>query len=219
MMAYMASSLVDIDRMPRGGPDASCLDRRLQTDRREISTATTSMIASSAVWSALWSGPASSSETTRSSHTLRSTKWPMCPIPTFWSSARGMAVCRTSCWKPIPPPPSPSPTSNASSVDGIAAGDLGGHPRAAVREMDATAIDAPDGYFDLAVFALSFHHLPPPLASLCLRRGHPCGGQAAGHRPPAAAVAAAPAAVDDDAAVGPAGAVRAQRGDQLVAQL
>ena len=28
-------AIVDIDRMPRGGPDASCLDRLLQTDRRE----------------------------------------------------------------------------------------------------------------------------------------------------------------------------------------
>ena len=35
MMAYMAQSITDIDRMPRGGPNASCLDRLLQTDRLE----------------------------------------------------------------------------------------------------------------------------------------------------------------------------------------
>src|SRR4029077_21139249 len=35
MMAYMAQSITDIDRMPRGGPDASCVDRLLQTDRLE----------------------------------------------------------------------------------------------------------------------------------------------------------------------------------------
>lgn len=34
-MDYMPAEIVDIDRMPRGGPDASCLDRRLQTDRLE----------------------------------------------------------------------------------------------------------------------------------------------------------------------------------------
>jgi hypothetical protein len=28
-------AVIDIDRMPRGGPDASWLDRRLQTDRLE----------------------------------------------------------------------------------------------------------------------------------------------------------------------------------------
>lgn len=32
-------------------------------------------------------------------------------------------------------------------VAAVAAGDLGSHPRATVREMDATAIDAPDGYY------------------------------------------------------------------------
>jgi hypothetical protein len=35
MMAYMVSALADIDRMPRGGPQASCLDRKLETDRLE----------------------------------------------------------------------------------------------------------------------------------------------------------------------------------------
>ena len=34
-MDYMAEPLTDIDRMPRGGPDASCLDRVLQTERLE----------------------------------------------------------------------------------------------------------------------------------------------------------------------------------------
>ena len=29
----MAADAFDVDRMPRGGPDASWLDRRLQTDR------------------------------------------------------------------------------------------------------------------------------------------------------------------------------------------
>jgi SAM-dependent methyltransferase len=52
-----------------------------------------------------------------------------------------------------------------TSVAAIAAGNLGRHPRAVVREMDATAIDAPDGSYDLAVFVLSLHHLPPALAA------------------------------------------------------
>src|ERR1044072_5195867 len=34
-MDYMSAEILDIDRMPRGGPDASCLDRLLQTDRPE----------------------------------------------------------------------------------------------------------------------------------------------------------------------------------------
>jgi ubiquinone/menaquinone biosynthesis C-methylase UbiE len=57
------------------------------------------------------------------------------------------------------------------SVTAIAQSDLGEHSRALVRQMDATAIDAPDGYFDLAVFAFSFHHLPPALASRVFAEG------------------------------------------------
>jgi ubiquinone/menaquinone biosynthesis C-methylase UbiE len=59
----------------------------------------------------------------------------------------------------------------ATSVAAIAAGDLGSHPRAVVREMDATAIDAPDESYDLAVLALSFHHLPPRLAARVFAEG------------------------------------------------
>jgi hypothetical protein len=57
------------------------------------------------------------------------------------------------------------------SVKAIEASELGEHPRATVRAMDATAIDAPDRYFDLAVFAFSFHHLPPALASRVFAEG------------------------------------------------
>ena len=35
MMAYVAKQVADIADMPRGGPDASCLDRLLQTSRPE----------------------------------------------------------------------------------------------------------------------------------------------------------------------------------------
>ncbi len=57
------------------------------------------------------------------------------------------------------------------SVVEMAAGELGSHPRAEVRQMDATAIDAPDGHFALAVFALSLHHLPPSTAAAALAEG------------------------------------------------
>jgi ubiquinone/menaquinone biosynthesis C-methylase UbiE len=57
------------------------------------------------------------------------------------------------------------------SVAAIGAGDLGFHPRATVREMDATAIDAPDATYDLAVFALSIRHLPPALAPRVFAEG------------------------------------------------
>jgi hypothetical protein len=37
--------------------------------------------------------------------------------------------------------------------------------------MDATAIDAPQGYYDLAVFAMSLHHLPPERAARVFAEG------------------------------------------------
>jgi Methyltransferase domain len=58
-----------------------------------------------------------------------------------------------------------------TSVAAIQAGELCAHPRSVVREMDATAIDAADGHFDVAVFALSFHHLPPARASRAFAEG------------------------------------------------
>jgi hypothetical protein len=53
----------------------------------------------------------------------------------------------------------------------MAASDLADHPRASVGLMDATRIDAPDRSFDLAVFALSFHHLPPSPAARAIAEG------------------------------------------------
>jgi Methyltransferase domain len=60
-------------------------------------------------------------------------------------------------------------------VAAVAASDLGSHSRATVREMDATAIDAPDGYYDLVVFSLSLHHLPPALAARVFAEGTRAG--------------------------------------------
>lgn len=63
----------------------------------------------------------------------------------------------------------PTATVTASDVDprsvaNMAAGPLGSHPRARTQVIDATAIDADDAAYDLVVFALAFHHLPPATA-------------------------------------------------------
>ncbi len=52
-----------------------------------------------------------------------------------------------------------------TSVANIAAGELGANPRARTQVVDATAIDAADDSYDLVVFAMAFHHLPPATAA------------------------------------------------------
>jgi SAM-dependent methyltransferase len=51
-----------------------------------------------------------------------------------------------------------------TSVANIAEGSLGAHPRVQTQVIDATAIDAADDSYDLVVFAQAFHHLPPQTA-------------------------------------------------------
>ncbi|HEY2500155.1 MAG TPA: class I SAM-dependent methyltransferase [Mycobacterium sp.] len=51
-----------------------------------------------------------------------------------------------------------------TSVANIAAGELGTNPRVRTQVVDATAIDAEDDSYDLVVFAQAFHHLPPAVA-------------------------------------------------------
>ncbi|MFW6691881.1 class I SAM-dependent methyltransferase [Streptomyces sp. MAR4 CNX-425] len=60
---------------------------------------------------------------------------------------------------------------NPRVVDALRAGPLGRHPRAACAVVDATAIDAPAGAYDVAVMAMSLHHLPPAGVAALLREG------------------------------------------------
>ena len=65
-MTHMGAQKADIHQMPRGGPDASWLDRLLETDRPEYLDRDDAMSAN-ARWSVPWSGWAIWSGTTRSS--------------------------------------------------------------------------------------------------------------------------------------------------------
>jgi SAM-dependent methyltransferase len=168
MMDYIATEMFDIDSMPRGGPDASWLDRRLQTDRPEY----------------LY----------RDDHLKRRLVRSLDRLGRIFGAHKKFARIALDEVADVPDPKilelgsghgglsrallKMHPTAHVTvtdieptSVAAIAAGDLGSHPRVVAREMDATAIDAPDGYYDLAVFALSLHHLPPPLAARLFAEG------------------------------------------------
>ncbi|MGP4090281.1 class I SAM-dependent methyltransferase [Streptomyces sp. KR55] len=60
---------------------------------------------------------------------------------------------------------------STDSVQAFRTGPLGDHPRVTTRVIDATAIDAPDHTWDVAVFTMSLHHLQPAQVRMVLREG------------------------------------------------
>lgn len=163
--------MIDLDRMPRGGPDASCLDRLLQTDRTEyLDRADVDPAVKRSVVDALeWAGRVFGNHGQFAHIALDEIA--DVPDPRILELGAGHGALSTILLQGHPTAQVTVTDIETDSVAAMAAGDLGRHPRALVREMDATAIDAPDGHFALAVFALSFHHLPPATAAAVLAEG------------------------------------------------
>ncbi|WP_448439261.1 class I SAM-dependent methyltransferase [Mycolicibacterium sp. XJ2] len=169
-----------IDRMPRGGPDASCLDRLLQTDRLEyldrdsdvpVDAARKRSVIRALEWTGGWFG-----STERFAEIALAEVENVADPKILELGAGHGALSRTLLdWHP-----SARLTVtdvDAANVAAMAGCDLGENPRVTVHEMDATAIDAPDASFDLAVFALSFHHLPPAAAARAISEGTRVAGK------------------------------------------
>ncbi|BBY81545.1 class I SAM-dependent methyltransferase [Mycolicibacterium pulveris] len=174
-MVYMTRSVADIARMPRGGPDASCVDRLLQTDRLEYLDRDTDADAAGqarkrAVLQALeWTGQFFG-ETERFAKLVLD-ELAEIPDPKVLELGAGHGGLSRKLLEWHPTAELTVTDVDPASVAALAASDLGAHPRATVRRMDATDIDAPDHHFDLAVFALSFHHLTPPQAARAFAEG------------------------------------------------
>jgi ubiquinone/menaquinone biosynthesis C-methylase UbiE len=161
--------------MPRGGPDASCLDRLLQTDRLEYldrdSTGDTDMEARkrSVIRALDWTGEVFGNHERFAKIALDEVADVADPQILELGAGHGGLSHKLLDWHPTAH--LTVTDIETASVAAIAAGELGAHPRATVRRMDATALDAANGQFDLAVFALSFHHLPPTAAAQVLAEG------------------------------------------------
>ena len=170
-MDYMPGEIVDIDRMPRGGPNASCLDRLLETDRLEyLDRDDVDEKKKRSVIRALeWTGDVFGN--TEKFARIALDEVADVPDPKILELGAGHGALSRKLLEWHPTAELTVTDIEAASVKAIAAGELGGHSRATVREMDATAIDAADRQFDLAVFVLSFHHLPPALASQVIAEG------------------------------------------------
>ena len=169
MMDYMADKIFDIDSMPRGGPEASWLDRRLQTDRLEYLYRDDDHRKRATVHSLDRAGRILGRHKKFARTTLDEVA--EVPDPKILELGSGHGALSRALLAMHPTAHVTVTDIEPTSVAAIAAGDLGRHPRAVVREMDASAIDAPDRHFDLAVFAMSLHHLPPPLAARLFAEG------------------------------------------------
>jgi ubiquinone/menaquinone biosynthesis C-methylase UbiE len=170
-MDYMGSQPDDIDRMPRGGPDASCIDRLLQTDRPEYLDRddVDDGVKRSVIRALEWTGDVFGN--TEKFARIALDEVADVPDPKILELGSGHGGLSRKLLEWHPTAELTVTDIEAASVAAIAASELGEHPRATVLEMDATAVDAPDGHFDLAVFAFSFHHLPPSLASRVFAEG------------------------------------------------
>lgn len=165
----------DIAAMPRGGPDASCLDRLLQTECTEYldrdATGDDGLQARkrSVIRALEWTGEAFGHHDRFAQIALDEVADVADPRILELGAGHGGLSRKLLEWHP-------TARVTVTDIDDVsvaemAAGELGAHPRATVRTMDATALDADDGEFDLAVFALSFHHLSPEAAARVFAEG------------------------------------------------
>jgi SAM-dependent methyltransferase len=175
-MAYIDRTSRDIASMPRGGPDASWLDRRLQTnrleylDRDDVDDLKRTVIRSLDRVERLFG------------HDKKLARMALgevanIPSPKILELGCGYGGLSRKLLENHPTAQVTVTDIDPMFVAAVAASDLGSHPRATVREMDATAIDAPDGHYDLVVFSLSLHHLPPAQAARVFAEGTRAGNK------------------------------------------
>ena len=173
----MSSAKAPLAEMPRGGPQASWLDRRLQTDiaeytdRYDIPDTVKQQVVSEL----------DRLGTRRGFHEkfARRALEQVAGIaePRILELGAGHGKLSQEILRTDPTARVTVSDLDPKSVANIAAGPLGGDSRAEVRVIDAAAIDAPDQSFDLVVFAQSFHHLPPELAVRAIAEATRVGGK------------------------------------------
>jgi SAM-dependent methyltransferase len=171
-MFHMDKTTLDIVSMPRGGPNASWLDRRLRTDRLEyLDRGDVDDLKRKVVEALDRSGRRRFMGTYKLCARAALLEVTDIASPKVLELGCGLGGLSRKLLEDHPAAQVTVTDIDPTFVDAVAASDLGSHPRATVRQMDATAIDAPDGHYDLAVFALSLHHLPPELAAQVFAEG------------------------------------------------
>ncbi|OBH00652.1 MULTISPECIES: trans-aconitate 2-methyltransferase [unclassified Mycobacterium] len=153
-----------IATMPRGGPDASWLDRRFETDALEyLDRDDVADEVKQKVIGMLDRLGTLTGQHERYARTALDVVADI-PNPRILELGAGHGKLSAQILGLHPTATVTVSDVNPNSVANIAAGELGNHPRARTQVVDATAIDAADDSYDLVVFALAFHHLPPVVA-------------------------------------------------------
>ncbi|MGE2736529.1 class I SAM-dependent methyltransferase [Mycolicibacterium vaccae] len=170
-MDHVPADTTDIDAMPRGGPDASPLDRLLHTDRQEYLDRpdVDPRVRRSVIRALDWTGEVFGNHERFAKIALDEVADVPDPRILELGAGHGALSRKLLDWHPTAR--LTVTDVDAGSVATLAAGELGTERRVTVRQLDATAIDAPDGAFDLAVFALSLHHLEPAAAARVIAEG------------------------------------------------
>jgi ubiquinone/menaquinone biosynthesis C-methylase UbiE len=153
-----------IATMPRGGPDASWLDRRFETDALEYLDRDD--VADDVKQKVIGMLDRIGTLTNQHENYARTALSVVADIPNprILELGAGHGQLSTQILKLHPTATVTVSDLDPTSVANIAEGELGNHPRARTQVVDATAIDAADDSYDLVVFALAFHHLPPAVA-------------------------------------------------------
>ncbi|MDO3340095.1 class I SAM-dependent methyltransferase [Mycobacteroides abscessus subsp. abscessus] len=159
-----ATGRSSISSMPRGGPNASWLDRKLQTDRLEytdrydvpdrVKQAVISSLDQVGRW---WHVDEKVARVA-----LEMVKYTPVPRILELGAGHGNLSARIIALHP-------SATVTVSDVDpvsvrNIATGPLCEEGRVTPKVIDARSIREPDGSYDLVILAGAFHHLPPAVA-------------------------------------------------------
>lgn len=166
--AISGSAVPNLADMPRGGPRASCLDRLLQTDRPEyLDRHDVDEDVKRGVVRTLDRVGELFGDHDRNARLVLDQVAAVAD-PAILELGAGHGAVSRRILREHPTARVTVSDIDPASVAAMAAGDLGSDERATVRVIDASAIEADDDAFDVAVFALSFHHLPPEVAARVL---------------------------------------------------
>ena len=175
MTRHPTPDIENIATMPRGGPDASWLDRHLQTsrpeylDRDDVPDERRQKIAAFLDRDGERTG-----HHDHNAH-LVFDQIADIPNPRILELGAGHGGLSARVLDLHPAVEATVTDTDPASVADIKAGPLGAHPRASIEVADATAIDTPEHSYDLVVFALAFHHLPPGVACQAIAEGTRAG--------------------------------------------